>query len=229
MLAAGVAHEVNNPLGAILSLTALTLEDMPADHPDRENLEEVVEQTLRCRDIVRGLLEFSRQSDLHIERVDVNVALEDTLGLIGKQALFHNIEIIRDLDPQLPAIHAGRAQVQQVFLNILLNAAQAIETSGTITLVTRRRTGEEGDRVEIEIADTGRGIPPQDIGRIFDPFFTTKRAGMGTGLGLSIAYGIVTRHGGTITVDSEPGRTRFRIQLPVDTLVAASAVDGAVR
>ena len=229
MLAAGVAHEVNNPLGAILSLTALTLEDMPADHPDRENLEEVVEQTLRCRDIVRGLLEFSRQSDLHIEHVDVNVALEDTLGLIGKQALFHNIEIIRDLDPQLPAIHAGRAQVQQVFLNILLNAAQAIETSGTITLVTRRRTGEEGDRVEIEIADTGRGIPPQDISRIFDPFFTTKRAGMGTGLGLSIAYGIVTRHGGTITVDSEPGRTRFRIQLPVDTLVAASAVDGAVR
>jgi len=224
MLAAGVAHEVNNPLGAILSLTALTLEDMPADHPDRENLEVVVEQALKCRDIVRGLLEFSRQSDLQIERVNVNAVLENTIGLIGKQALFYNIEIIRDLDPQLPAIHAGRAPVQQVFLNILMNAAQAIETSGTITLSTRRRSDEGGEEeIEIEIADTGRGIPPEDIGRIFDPFFTTKKAGLGTGLGLSIAYGIVTRHGGTIVVDSEPGRgASFRIRLPVEALVTPS-------
>ncbi len=227
MLAAGVAHEVNNPLGAILSLTALTLEEMPADHPDRENLEEVVEQTLKCRDIVRGLLEFSRQSDLRIEHVDVNEALEDTLALIGRQAIFHNIEIVREFDPRLPAINAGRAQLQQVLLNLLVNAAQAIETSGSITLATRRQTAEDGGQeVEIEIADTGRGIAPEDLNHIFDPFFTTKKAGSGTGLGLSIAYGIVTRHGGTITVDSQPSTgTSFRIRLPVDGFVVPT--DGA--
>ncbi len=224
MLAAGVAHEVNNPLGAILSLTALTLEDMPPDHPDRQNLEEVVEQTLRCRDIVRGLLEFSRQSDLRVERVDVNGELEATLTLIGKQALFHNVKIVRNFDPDLPRIDAGRAQLQQVFLNFLMNSAQAIEKSGSITISTRSAVDDEGaPEVEVEIADTGRGIPREDLGRIFDPFFTTKKSGTGTGLGLSIGYGIVTRHGGTIAVDSEPGLgTTFRIRLPVDALVGST-------
>jgi len=217
LLAAGVAHEVNNPLGAILALTALTLEDLPPDDPNRENLEEVVEQALRCRDIVRGLLEFSRQSDMRIDRVDVNAAIENTLGLIGGQALFHNVSLIRDFDGDLPPITADRAQLQQVFLNLLVNAAQATEGGGRVSVSTALRTGTDGrPEVEIVISDTGCGIPPEAMSRIFDPFYTTKKEGSGTGLGLAIAYGIVTRHGGSISAESDPPHgTAFHVRLPV--------------
>jgi len=216
MLAAGVAHEINNPLGGILSLTALSLEDMPPDDPNRENLAEVVRQAQRCRDIVRGLLEFSRQSRAAQEPTDLNKVLQDTLALITKQAQFFNIEVVRDWDPQLPPVMADKSQLQQVFLNILVNAAQAVGERGTITTVTRYDAAE--DSVEVRIADTGRGIPPHEIAHIFDPFFTTKTSGHGTGLGLSIAYGIVRRHNGTITVESQLGHgTTFTIWLPVTT------------
>ncbi len=212
MLAAGVAHEINNPLGGILALTALTLEDIPADSPDRENLEEVIKQTERCRDIVKGLLEFSRQSEVHTEPVDLNRILEETLALISRQSIFLNIEVVKELDPDLPEVMADRSQFQQVFMNIIMNAVQAMEEKGRVTLVTRR-AGE--DRVEILISDTGRGIPAEKIDRIFDPFFTTKASGQGTGLGLSIAYGIVSKHRGTITVESEEGRgSTFTIRVP---------------
>jgi two-component system NtrC family sensor kinase len=214
MLAAGVAHEVNNPLGAILTLTALTLEDMKEDDPNRGNLEEVVRQSARCRDIVKGLLAFSRQSKAEKELVDVNKILEETLALIDKQAQFFNVNIIRNCDPDLPAVMADQSQVQQVFMNILVNAAQAMDERGTITVVTRYEAS--ASCIEVAISDTGRGIPPEQIDRIFDPFFTSKTSGEGTGLGLSIAYGIVTTHGGTISVKSEIGKgSTFTIRLPL--------------
>jgi two-component system NtrC family sensor kinase len=214
MLAAGVAHEVNNPLGGILALTGLTVEDMPKDDPKRENLEEVIRQTERCRDIVKGLLEFSRQSKGNTEAVDLNKVLEETLSLIGKQALFFNINLDCQLEPELPPVVADRSQFQQVFINILMNAVQAMNERGTITIKTRHKSADNS--VEVAISDTGKGIPPEDIGRIFDPFFTTKAGGHGTGLGLSIAYGIVTTHGGHISVQSEVGKgSTFTIRVPV--------------
>jgi two-component system NtrC family sensor kinase len=213
MLAAGVAHEVNNPLGGILALTSLTLEDLPGDDPNRHNLEVVVRQTERCRDIVKGLLDFSRQSDATMEELNVNGILEQTLALVGQQSSFFNVEVVRDWAPDLPSVTGDRSQLQQVFLNILMNAVQAMGERGTLTLVTRPSAG--GREAEIRIADTGCGIPPDVIDRIFDPFFTTQQGGKGTGLGLAIAYGIVTRHRGHISVQSEVGHgTVFTIRLP---------------
>lgn len=213
MLAAGVAHEINNPLGGILSLTALALEDIQAEDANRKNLEEVVRQSERCREIVRGLLEFSRQSETGSERVDINETIENTLDLVGKQSAFFNVRLVKDLEPSLPPVTAERSQLQQVLMNIIINAAQAMGERGTLTV----STSESDDAfIEIRISDTGRGIAADEIDRIFDPFYTTKESGEGTGLGLSIAYGIVTKHGGTITVDSAVGvGTTFTISLPL--------------
>ena len=211
MLAAGVAHEINNPLGGILSLTALTLEDMAGDDANRENLTEVVKQSERCREIVRGLLEFSRQSEVGTERVDVNQVLLNTLALIRKQALFFNIKLVEDFDPELPAVTADESQLEQVFMNILMNAVQAMEEKGTLTIVTR----QSGSFVEVLISDTGRGIPSDEVDRIFDPFYSTKESGEGAGLGLSIAYGIISKHRGNISVESKVGKgSTFTIRLP---------------
>jgi two-component system, NtrC family, sensor kinase len=212
MLAAGVAHEVNNPLGAILALTALTLEELPPDHPDRENLEEVVRQTERCRDIVKHLLEFSRQSDVTVDELDLNQVAEKTLALLRRQSLFFNIEVVMDLEPGLPPVLGDPSQLQQVFMNILMNAVEAMREKGRLTVATRLG---RGDAVEISFRDTGCGIPPEHVDRIFDPFFTTGKDGQGTGLGLSIAYGIIAKHHGSISVHSEVGvGTTFTIRLP---------------
>jgi two-component system NtrC family sensor kinase len=211
-LAAGVAHEINNPLGGIMSLTALTLEDLEQEDPNRENLDEVIKQTRRCRDIVMGLLEFSRESELRSEAVDLKQILQNTLGIVEKQAMFFNIEVVKVWDVDLPPVLADGSQLQQVFMNIIINAVQAMEERGTLTIETHydKASGVS----EVLITDTGAGIPPDKIDRIFDPFFTTKTSGHGTGLGLSIAYGIVVKHGGTISVESEPGRgSTFKVRL----------------
>ncbi len=213
MLAAGVAHEINNPLGGILALTSLTLEDTPSMDTRRDNLEEVVRQTERCRDIVKSLLEFSRQSKAGTEQVDLNEVARDTYALVGNQSLFFNVEVVMDLDPRLPPVMADRSQLQQVFMNLFVNAAQAMHEQGRITI--KSSYGKQDGHVVVTVSDTGHGIDQQHIARIFDPFFTTKEDGRGTGLGLSIAYGIVTQHGGTITVDSQPGRgTTFSMRFP---------------
>ena len=213
MLAAGVAHEINNPLGGILALTSLTLEDTPTTDQRRDNLEEVVRQTERCRDIVKSLLEFSRQSKEGTESVDLNEIARDTYALVGSQSLFFNVVVVMDLDPHLPRIMADRSQLQQVFMNLFVNAAQAMQEEGRITV--KSCYGRQDGHVVVTVSDTGHGIDKQHIARIFDPFFTTKEDGRGTGLGLSIAYGIVTQHGGTITVDSEPGKgTTFSMRFP---------------
>ncbi|MDZ7263938.1 MAG: cache domain-containing protein [candidate division KSB1 bacterium] len=220
-LAAGIAHEINNPLGGILVLSSLVLEDLKDEDPHRENLQEVIKQTMRCRDIVKGLLQFSRQEEGKMEYVKVNDILNSTLGLIEKQALFHNIEVIKNFDPELPYILGDGSQLQQVFMNVILNAVQAMKEMGVLTITTGHDT--KHDMVTIDITDTGCGIPPELIDRIFDPFFTTKEVGEGTGLGLSIAYGIVTKHHGRMTVKSKVNEgTTFTIKIPA-VKVAAEA------
>lgn len=215
MLSAGVAHEINNPLGGILALTSLTLEDTPPADPRRENLEEVVRQTERCRAIVKGLLEFSRQPiSTEQERVDLQEVLEKTLSLIENQALLFNVHVERHWHDDLPAVMADRSELQQVFMNLVINAVQAMREQGTITLETEHDVA--ADEVVVRVRDTGAGIPMEAIDRIFDPFFTTKASGQGTGLGLSIAYGIVKKHGGDIEVESVVGQgTCFTVRFPV--------------
>lgn len=214
MLSAGVAHEINNPLGGILALTSLTLEDTPAEDPRHENLVEVVRQTERCRAIVKGLLEFSRQSDTEQERVDLNEVLARTLNLIEKQALLFNVRVERHWQTDLPPVLGDRSELQQVFMNLIINAVQAMREQGTIALETSHDVTT--DEVVVRVRDTGSGIPATAIDRVFDPFFTTKDSGQGTGLGLSIAYGIITKHGGDIDVESTVGQgSCFTVRLPV--------------
>lgn len=211
-LAAGVAHEINNPLTGVLTNASLMLEDLPPDDARREDLQTIVDETLRCRKIVKGLLEFARQSQPQMQALDLNKVLEDVLGLVRNQASFRNITIQTDLFPYLPGVMADRDQMRQVFLNIVLNASDAMPKGGrlAITSVHDRQAG----MVEVTISDDGPGIPEEIRGRLFEPFFTTKRTG--TGLGLSIAYGIIDRHKGDLRVGGELGRgTTFTVSLPV--------------
>jgi len=211
-LAAGVAHEINNPLGSILLFSRLIMQQVPAEGKIRENLERIEKETKRCHTIVRNLLDFARQREPMVESVDVNRLLDATLKLFEGQFLFHNIQIVRDYDPNLQPILADESQLQQVFMNIILNAADAMKGKGRLTLATKQ-DGE--DNIEISVSDTGCGIPPENIDRIFDPFFTTKGVGHGTGLGLSVSYGIIQKHNGDINVSTTVGAgTTFTVSLP---------------
>jgi len=213
-LAAGVAHEINNPLGAVLMYTHLALEDVQENGLLRKNLEKAVTEVSRCKDIVKGLLDFARQTEPKIEQSDVNETVERTLGVVENQALFQNIKITKIIYPSLPKVLMDVSQMQQVFTNIVLNAAEAMKGKGELTVATR--LSSDNKYIEIEFADTGCGIPPENRERIFDPFFTTKEVGRGTGLGLAVSYGIIARHKGTIEVKSEVGKgTSFIIRLPL--------------
>ncbi len=215
-LAAGVAHEINNPLGGILIFSKMLLEDLPPDDPRREDLERICDEASRCKEIVKGLLEFARQTSYKMEPTDLNRALVQGISLLENQALFHNIRIVKNLDPNLPPITANIGQLNQVFMNIILNAAEAMEGQGTLTVNTR--LGPDKDTVIVEFTDTGCGIKEEHLTRIFDPFFTTKEVGKGTGLGLSMSYGIVEKHRGRIWVKSKEGEgCTFTIELPVRT------------
>ncbi len=213
-LAAGVAHEINNPLGGILIYASLMLEDMAEDDPRREDIKRIVQETTRCKEIVKSLLEFGHQSGPKFEPVDVNRAIVDGLFFLENQAIFHNIEIVKDLDPFLPRIMGNASQLKQVFMNMVVNAADAMSGNGKLTI--RTRLSEDESYVTVEFTDTGVGIPEENLSKIFDPFFTTKEVGKGTGLGLAVCYGIAEKHGGRIEVDSKVGEgTTFRIILPV--------------
>jgi two-component system NtrC family sensor kinase len=215
-LAAGVAHEINNPLGAILMYSHLSLEEMDKDDPRRKNLEKVTAEATRCKNIVRGLLDFARQSEPNVQEADANEILRRTLSLLQNQAQFHNITITTTLRDSLPKAMMDSSQIQQVFTNIILNAAEAIEGQGEVKITTR--TVEDGQSIEIEFTDTGCGIPQENLEKIFDPFFTTKEVGRGTGLGLAVSYGIIARHKGSIEVKSSPSKgTTFIIRLPLKT------------
>jgi two-component system NtrC family sensor kinase len=214
-MAAGVAHEINNPLGGILIYASLLMERLAPDDAQREDLGRIVQEATRCQEIVKSLLQFARQSDPKKELLDINRAITDGLHFLENQATFHNIEIIKELDPSLPPLLGNAGQLKQVFLNIIINAADAMHARGVLTIKTF--LSEDGNRVVIEFTDTGEGIPEDILPRIFDPFFTTKAVGEGTGLGLSMSYGIVKEHKGHIEVDTVPGSgTTFRVLLPVD-------------
>jgi len=213
-LAAGVAHEINNPLGGILVYSHLLLEDTPGSDPKRANLEKIIRETTRCKDIVRSLLDFARPGEPKIELSSLNETIEGVLSLVEKQVLFHNITIEKDLARNLPRIAFDKSQLQQVFMNIVLNAAEAMDGKGKLTI--RTQISVDGSYGEAKFTDTGHGISKENFENLFEPFFTTKKPGEGTGLGLSISYGIVKKHSGKIEVESEVGKgTTFTIKLPL--------------
>ena len=225
LLAAGIAHELNNPLTGVLTFAHLVRKNLPDDSRDAEDLDLVIRETKRCAMIIRRLLDFSREKTPEKAYGDLNTIIEETLKLIEQPAQVENIEIITDLDETLPSVWLDENLIKQVIMNMLVNARHAIDDGGTITIKTRLcKDGEctdsitdVGDMVEITITDTGCGIPERDLQKVFDPFFTTKDVGKGTGLGLSVSYGTVESHRGTIEVDSVEGEgTEFRIYLAVN-------------
>jgi len=215
-LSAGVAHQLNNPLAGIILFTKLVMEEYVLDEKIQDDLRRILTDAARCRDIVKELLEFSRQTSQLMRPHDVNKAISRILFLLENQTIFHNIDIEKSLEPSLPLVQANMQQLNHVFMNIILNAADAMEGKGKLTLKSYHLPDK--DRVGIEISDTGPGIPEDIQNRIFDPFFTTKEEGRGTGLGLSMVYGIVETHGGKITAKSKPGEgATFIIELPIAT------------
>lgn len=211
-LAAGVAHQLNNPLGGITLFTKLVMEEYDHEEAVMADLKRILKDAERCRDTVKELLEFARQTRQEMRSHDINQAISRTLFLLENQTLFQNIEIEKNLSDDLPQVRGDIQQLNHLFMNIILNAAQAMEGNGKLTI--RTKLTEQKDRVRIEISDTGPGIPDDVMPHIFDPFFTTKEEGKGTGLGLSMAYGIVQNHGGAISAKSIPGEgTTFTIEL----------------
>jgi two-component system, NtrC family, sensor kinase len=223
-LAAGVAHEVNNPLGGILAFSMLALEDCGEDHALRGKLELISKQAMRCRDIVKGLLDFSRKTDITPSPTDVNAVVEKTLSLLANQAMFLNIKTVRRFAEGLPPVLIDAGQLQQVVMNLVLNSVDAMEQTGSLTIETRdeRAAGE----VILSVADTGKGIPAEVLPLIFEPFFTTKKVGQGTGLGLAIVHGIVARAGGRIDVATAKTGTTFSIHFPSKPAPQAVASGG---
>lgn len=219
-LAAGVAHEINNPLTGVLTYTHMLLRRKDIAPEVRSDLETIVAATERVRKIVKGLLDFSRQTKLDPEPTEINRLVGSTIELLENQALVKGVAIKFKPGENLPLVKLDRSQFQSVLINIIINALDATEPGGNVNVYTA--TGLSGNGasrkgIEITIADTGCGIPPENLDKLFDPFFTTKAIGQGTGLGLSVSFGIVKRHGGNIRVQSELGKgSRFFIWLAID-------------
>ena len=213
-LAAGVAHEINNPLGGILLYANLALESMGKEHPNREDLQYIVEDANRCKDIVKNLLAYSRQTSPTKDIVQLNTLVDQSLVLIRDQKLFRNVTVKKDMSGEMMLIHSDKDQLNQVIINLVMNAVAAMKGEGTLTLRTYR--DKAARKAYLEIEDTGCGIPSEHLSKIFDPFFTTKEPGKGTGLGLSTAYGIIKENGGNIAVkETSPKGTKFLVELPL--------------
>jgi len=216
LLAAGVAHEVNTPLAVISSYAQMLSKQVNSDPRKSELLEKITKQTFRASEIVNSLLNFSRTSSSEFNHVDLNRVIQDTLTLLEHQFKTTRIKIVPDLHPDLPPILGNTGKLQQVFLNLFLNAKDAMPAGGTLTIKT-----SNGHNVRVTVADTGSGIAQEHIRRIYDPFFTTKnkpKSGHsgGTGLGLSVTYGIIQEHAGKIYVASTPGQgTTFTMEFPM--------------
>ncbi len=216
LLAAGVAHEVNTPLAVISSYTQMLAKQLQSDPQKSGLLEKITRQTFRASEIVNNLLNFSRTSGSEFREVDVNKVIGDTLALLEHQFKTAKVEVQNELSQKLPLIQGNPGRLQQVFLNLFLNAKDAMPGGGKLHVATLN-----GDNVSVRITDTGSGIAPEHIRRIYDPFFTTKntfREGQprGTGLGLSVTYGIIQEHAGQIHVESRPGEgTTFTLDFPL--------------
>ena len=212
-LVAGVAHEVNNPLSSISAFAQLLLRDGGLTPAQRESVDVIKSETQRASQVVKDLLAFARRSEALREPLDLNGVLSRTLRLRGYQLTSNKIQLETELAPDLPAVFGDARQLQQVFLNLVTNAIQAMVDAGRRDAV--RDDASRGARVVVEVRDTGPGIPDSARAHIFEPFFTTKGEGEGTGLGLSVSYGIVTAHGGTVEVaDTSTAGTTFRVALP---------------
>ncbi len=214
-LAAGVAHEINNPLSGILLYADMLMKELEPNPQWREDLQEIVDQTLRCKEIVTRLLEFSRQSVGQRVPFDINLVINRSAELLARQSLFQDVDFVIDLQPDIPQMTGDPGQFQQVFTNLIINAGVAMNGKGKIVITSR--FDPECEEVSLQIADTGPGIPSEIMDKIFEPFFTTKRPGEGTGLGLSVVYGIIQQHGGTIEVkNAHAGGALFTITLPLE-------------
>jgi signal transduction histidine kinase len=212
LLAAGVAHEVNTPLAVISTYAQMLAKQISEDEQKSKLLDKIAKQTFRASEIVNSLLSFSRTSPTEFVEVDVSKVIQETLNLVEHQLKKSSVEVKLDAPPALPAVKGNAGKLQQVFLNLFLNARDAMDAGGTLTIHVRAENGF----ARIDVTDTGQGIAPEHLERIYDPFFTTKAARKGTGLGLSVTYGIVREHGGTIEVDSRLGAgSRFRVELPL--------------
>ena len=211
LLAAGVAHEVNTPLAVISNYIQMLAKQMPEDDPRNMIIDKIVKQTFRASEIVNNLLNFSRTGSSELSDVNVNRVIEETLSLVAHPLKTSQIQVVKQLTEGIPAVRGSANKLQQVFLNLFLNARDAMPTGGMLEI----RTGSHNGSVEVEVVDTGNGIPREYIHKIFDPFFTTKPGGRGTGLGLSVSYGIIKEHSGKIDVRSTPGRgTSFHVEFP---------------
>ena len=219
LLAAGVAHEVNTPLAVISTYAQMLAKQVSDDSQKSMILDKIAKQTFRASEIVNSLLNFSRTSTTSLGDVNLNRVIQETLSLLEHQLQKSGIQVKTDFDPGLPPVHGNAGQLQQVFLNLFLNARDAMSAGGALEV----RTWPEGSGARAEVADTGHGIAPEHLHRIYDPFFTTKAVRKGTGLGLSVTYGIIQEHGGSIEVSNRPGGgASFRLELPL-------AVPGSAR
>jgi len=211
-LAAGVAHEINNPLTAVLTFACMLRDKENLDDQDREDLGVIIQETTRVAQIVRGLLDFARERPFQKLPLDINEAVRQVIRLLGNQQAFRQITIVEDLGRDLPRVEGDANQIQQVMLNLLLNACEAMPGGGNLLV---RSTADAGN-VLVAITDTGCGIKKEHLDQIFEPFFSTKPIGKGTGLGLSVSYGIVRQHGGDLDVESEEGKgSTFTVTLPI--------------
>ncbi|OGR97901.1 MAG: hypothetical protein A2902_01180 [Elusimicrobia bacterium RIFCSPLOWO2_01_FULL_64_13] len=213
-LAAGVAHEINNPLGVILGFAQGAVQRLKPEDPLGLPLRSIEREAVRCRNLVQDLLTFSRSDRAEFSPTDLNEAIAGAVDLIQAGAKMNDVEIARNLTPDLPFVMGNRNQIQQVAINLATNAVDAMPGGGTLTLATELLEENSFRWVCLKVSDTGEGIPADVLGKIFDPFFTTKPVGKGTGLGLSLIYEIVKKHSGTIEVQSRPGSTEFCVKFP---------------
>jgi two-component system NtrC family sensor kinase len=213
-LASEIAHELNTPLGGILIYSHLLLEDLPEDDPRRDNIIKINKLAHRCKIIVQGLLDFARQETPESKPVQINRVLSNVIGFLEDHVLFRRISVQTDLDPALPRVRGDENKLEQVFINLFVNAAQSMDGNGTMSM--RTEFVPDTSRVQIECSDTGCGIDDEHLGKIFEPFFTTKQGGKGTGLGLSICHGIVEQYGGSIGIETSKGHgSTFTVSLPI--------------
>ena len=213
-LSAGVAHEVNNPLGMILGYTQLLLRSEPENTQDFQDLKTIEKHARNCKTIVEDLLKFARNAETKKSVLQVNALLSEVISVVEHQFKLDNVTIETKLDASIPELCADGEKLKQVFMNLLMNAKQAMEGQGQIRISTDHDSSR--NEVIVTVADTGSGIPPEILEKIFDPFFTTKPTGQGTGLGLSVSYGIIKDHQGEINIQSTPGEgSAFTITLPV--------------
>jgi len=214
-MAAGVAHEINSPLTGIVTFGHLLLKKFPPGTQEREDIEVIIDQANRCSTIIKGLLGFARASAAEKALTNINDVLHSSINILHNKADFFNIKLSTDFAPSLLRVKADASQLQQVFLNMIMNAADAMEGKGSLTLTTRDIFENDRDFVEVVFRDTGPGISEENLEKLFEPFFTTKPVGKGTGLGLAVSHGIIQEHGGKITVQTKLNEgSSFSIKLP---------------